>query len=162
MLTPLDIHQKEFKKGFRGYVEEEVDEFLDEIMRDFESLIREGGSLRDEIESLRGKLESYARLETTLNSTLTVAQRTAEDVKANARKEAEVVIAEAKAQGEQIVQAAQKKAGRIADEFEATRREIQMYRAKMRSLVKSQLELLEDSDREDHSASRQVAATQEK
>lgn len=162
MLTPLDIHQKEFKKGFRGYVEEEVDEFLDEIMRDFETMIRENTALREELENTKARLEQYAKLEMTLNNTLTVAQRTAEDVKANSRKEAEVVIAEAKAQGEQIVQSAQRRASRIAEEFEATRREIQMYRAKMRSLVRSQLELLEESEREDAAARKQVAAADEK
>lgn len=160
MLTPLDIHQKEFKKGFRGYVEEEVDEFLDEVMKDFEALIRENNALREELEGIQGKLQHYANLEGTLNNTLTVAQRTAEDVKATARKEAEVVIAEAKSQGEQIVQSANNRARRIGEEFEAMRREIQMYRAKMKSLVKSQLELLEESDREDQ-AHGQVAASGE-
>lgn len=160
MLTPLDIHQKEFKKGFRGYVEEEVDEFLDEVMKDFERLIRENTALREELEAAQAKLQHYTNLEGTLNNTLTVAQKTAEDVKAAARKEAELVLAEAKAQGEQIVQSAQNKVRRIGEEFEATRREIQMYRAKMRSLVKAQLELLQESDRED-AGQGQVAATGE-
>ncbi len=160
MLTPLDIHQKEFKKGFRGYAEEEVDEFLDEVMKDFEGLIRENNALREELEGIQGKLQHYANLEGTLNNTLTVAQRTAEDVKAAARKEAEVLIAEAKSQGEQIVQSANNRARRIGEEFEAMRREIQMYRAKMKSLVKSQLELLEESDHEDE-AHGQVAASGE-
>lgn len=160
MLTPLDIHQREFKKGFRGYVEEEVDEFLDEIMRDFETLYRENNSLRDEIESLQSRIKHYSNLEGTLNNTLTVAQRAADDLKSNSRKEAEVVIAEAKAQGEQIVQSARRRSERIAEEFESTRREIQMYRAKMRSIVRSQLELLEEAEREE-AAFKEAAPTRE-
>ncbi|MCL5046489.1 MAG: DivIVA domain-containing protein, partial [Actinobacteria bacterium] len=56
-LTPLDIHNKEFKKVFRGYSEEEVDEFLDEVTRDFESLIKENSSLKDELAEALKKVQ---------------------------------------------------------------------------------------------------------
>lgn len=45
-LTPLDIHNKEFSRGFRGYDEDEVNEFLDQIIKDYEMLIREKSSWR--------------------------------------------------------------------------------------------------------------------
>ena len=49
MLTPLDISNKEFKKAFRGYKEDEVDEFLDKVIADYERLYKENGELKDRI-----------------------------------------------------------------------------------------------------------------
>lgn len=40
-LSPIDIHNKEFTKAFRGYAEDEVNEFLDQIIKDYEILLRE-------------------------------------------------------------------------------------------------------------------------
>ncbi|MDF2569775.1 MAG: divIVA, partial [Sporomusa sp.] len=57
MLTPLDIHSKEFKRSFRGYNEEEVDEFLDKVIKDYETLYRENIDLKETIERLNSKLE---------------------------------------------------------------------------------------------------------
>ena len=49
MITPLDIQNKEFKKSFRGYKESEVDQFLDEIIEDYEKLYKENIELKDKI-----------------------------------------------------------------------------------------------------------------
>lgn len=40
-LSPIDINNKEFTRAFRGYAEDEVNEFLDQIIQDYEILIRE-------------------------------------------------------------------------------------------------------------------------
>ncbi|MGB9679415.1 MAG: DivIVA domain-containing protein, partial [Minisyncoccia bacterium] len=68
MLTPMDIHNKEFKRSFRGYNENEVDEFLDKVMEDYEMLYKENSDLKDRINLLNDKLQSYTSMETTLNN----------------------------------------------------------------------------------------------
>jgi len=140
VLTPLDVHNKEFRKGFRGYREEEVDEFLDQVVRDYEEMLREIERLKDELAKAEEKIGHFRRIEETLNNTLVVAQATAEEVKANAHKEADLIIKEAEAEAERRLAAARAEAERIVREYEATRKEAAAFRMKLRSLLLAQLE----------------------
>jgi len=99
MITPMDIRNKEFKKAFKGYKEDEVDEFLDKVVADYERIYRENGELKDRIAIDNDRIESYNSMEKSLQSTLLIAQTTAEDIVANARKKAEMIINEAEDQG---------------------------------------------------------------
>lgn len=87
-LTPLDIHNKEFTRGFRGYDEDEVNEFLDQVIKDFEKVIRDKKSLEDRVAELEDKNSHFNNIEETLNRSILVAQETADEVKNNANKEA--------------------------------------------------------------------------
>ncbi len=80
-LTPLDIHNKEFKKGFRGYDESEVDEFLDLIVAEFERLVRQNDELQATISGLESRLEHYKGLEETLKNSIVLAQKTADETR---------------------------------------------------------------------------------
>ncbi|GAY76500.1 cell division initiation protein DivIVA [Sporolactobacillus inulinus] len=95
-LTPLDIHNKTFTRGFRGYDEDEVNDFLDQIIKDYEALIREKKDLEQEAKNTSEKLSHFSNIETTLNKSILVAQETAEEVKQNANKEAKLIVMEAK------------------------------------------------------------------
>lgn len=86
MLTPIDIHNREFSKSFRGYNESEVDEFLDQVVNDYDRLCRDNEELRDRIARRDKDVEQYKRLESSLQETLSVAQRTAEEVTSAAKK----------------------------------------------------------------------------
>ena len=94
MLTPMDIHNKEFKRGFRGYSEEDVDAFMNNIAGDYEKVYREYCELKERCDSLQDKLTQYEKMEATMNSTLMLAQQTAENVKVSARKEADLILQE--------------------------------------------------------------------
>jgi cell division initiation protein len=142
LLTPLDIHNKEFKRGFRGYSEEEVDDFLDQVVQDFETLLRDNAMLKEQIEDLQQKVEQYRQLESTLHNTLIVAQETAEEVKESARKEAELILREARLQGEKIVHDAEESVRRAQTRLGEARRQAAAFRAQVRSLLESQLEIL--------------------
>ncbi|MBR4151892.1 MAG: DivIVA domain-containing protein [Selenomonadaceae bacterium] len=90
MLTPMDIHNHQFKKSMvRGYNENEVDDFLDRIVVDFEKLLRDNERLKNQINTLEVEMEKYRKLEKTMNDTLLVAQKTADEVISNARKNAD-------------------------------------------------------------------------
>ena len=146
-LTVLDIANKEFKTSLRGYNQDEVDEFLDEVMRDYEALMRENDELRQNTSGMGEKLEQYRTLEHTLQNTLVVAQGTAEEMKAAARKEAELVVREAEARARELMQKAEADIKRQQDELERLKRENDQFRARVRSLLESQLALLKDDAR---------------
>ena len=86
MITPLDIQNKQFKRAFRGYKEGEVDEFLDEIIIDYEKIYKENIELKDKILMLSEQIKYYKNLEETLKDTLVVAQNTADEVTLAARQ----------------------------------------------------------------------------
>jgi len=92
MLTPLDINEKEFTRAFRGYKCEEVDEFLEQVVRDYSQVLRENQELREKNRHLAEEMERFASLESTIKETLIVAQQTAEAIKRNAQQEAALII----------------------------------------------------------------------
>lgn len=142
-LTPLDITNKEFKVKIRGYDRDAVDEYLDQIIREFEVLIKENSSLKEQAELLNQRVEQYRALEETINKTLVIAQESAEEIKTNARREADLIIQEARLQAERILEAGQAKARRIMEENADLARAAQTLRGQVRSLLQSQLEAID-------------------
>jgi cell division initiation protein len=102
-LTPLDIRHKEFKRGMRGYADEEVDEFLDEVADEYERLFKENIDLSERLESLEDKVKQYRRIEETLQKTLVSAQQSAEELKTNATKESQLILRDAELKARQMV-----------------------------------------------------------
>jgi cell division initiation protein len=141
-LTPLDIHNKEFTRRLRGYDEDEVNDYLDQIIKDFEALIRENKELKAEIETLQERLNHFANLEETLSKTIIVAQEAADEVKNNSKKEAQLIIKEAEKNADRIINDALAKSRKIALEVEELKKQASIYRARFRTLVEAQLELL--------------------
>ncbi len=150
MITPLDIENKKFSKQMmNGYSVEEVDDFLDDLTEDYSKNYKEASELRAKVEELTENLEHYKTIEETLQSTLLMAQSTAEDVRSVAQQQADQIINEAKG-------IAQKHASEIDNEILAKRKELEdvkkqfdIYKAKMESLLISQLELLKDINKEE-------------
>ena len=151
MITPLDIENKKFSKQMmNGYSVEEVDDFLDELTVDYSKNYKEITELRAKMEDLTKSLEHYKTIEETLQNTLVMAQTTAEDVKNVAKQQAEQIINEAKG-------TAQKQANDLENEILVKRKELDdikkqfdIYKAKMESLLISQLELLKDINKDDN------------
>ena len=104
MITPMDIENKEFKKGFRGYNEEEVDEFLDIVKEDFENLYRENLDLKEKLKLYQEQVSRYKSIEETLNATLITAQTAAEDTCSAANKKAKIIVEEAELKSKQIIE----------------------------------------------------------
>lgn len=150
MLTPLDIHNKEFKRGFRGYNEEEVDEFLDRVIKDYETLYRENLDLKESIERLNSKLEHYQHMENTLHSTLVIAQETAEEVKLNAKKETELMIKEAEIRAQKLVEEALAKVRKMTGEYEELQKQSQIFRTRLRTLLQAQMEMLNNVEEDEN------------
>ncbi len=142
-LTPLDIHNQDFPRKFRGYDPDAVDEFLDQVIREFELLIKENAHLKEQVEHLNQKLEQYQNLEETINKTLVTAQQSAEEVKNSARREADLIIQEARLQAERILEAGQSKARKIMEENADLARAVETLRTQVKSLLKAQLQAID-------------------
>ena len=143
MLTPMDIHNKTFSKGLRGYAQEEVEQFMEEVVNDYEKIYREHREMQEETDMLRTKLKNYETMETTMTSTLMMAQETAENVKVNARKEAELIIAKAETEKEQMLRDTADSLRNAQEQYNKIMADISVFRAKLRSLLESQLELVD-------------------
>ena len=145
MLTPLDIENKKFQKQMmNGYNVDEVDDFLDEITVDYEKLYKENTELRAEMERSKGDLEKYKNIEQTLQNTLVMAQKTADDIKSNAQDEADNIIRNARSKMQESVDELTKESETRKREYAETKKQFDIYRAKMEALLISQLELLKD------------------
>ena len=94
MLTPLDLNGKTFSKSFRGYDTDEVNQFFLQISKEYERLYQDNVELKDSVERVSAKLEYYQRMESTMQSTLVVAQEAADEVKKNSQQKAEVLTKE--------------------------------------------------------------------
>lgn len=101
-LTPLEIHNKEFGTRMRGYDQDEVNEFLDQIIRDYELVIRQNKENADELEIINKKLSNYEEMQDSLNRSILVAQDAADRLKENTDREIEVVKREAQSYVENV------------------------------------------------------------
>jgi len=141
-LTPLDIHNKEFSRSFRGYDEDEVNEFLDQVIKDYEALIRENKDLQNQMFTLQERLDHFVNIEETLSKTIIVAQEAADEVKSNAKKEGQLVLKEAEKNADRIINEALVRSRKIALETEELKKQASIYRTRFRALLEAQLELL--------------------
>lgn len=98
----MEIHNHEFKKGFRGYNENEVDDFLDQIVNDYEKVLRDNDKLRNQLSMNEKEVNNYKNLEKNLQETISVAQKSADDIIAAAQKTADEIILNAKKNSEEI------------------------------------------------------------
>lgn len=148
-LSPLDIHNKEFAKSFRGFDEDEVNTFLDQVIKDYEKTIRERNDLQTENEKLQEKIGHFSNIEDTLNKSILVAQETAEEVKSNARKESKLIIKEAEKNADRIVNEALNEARQVYLENEDVKKQGKVFKTRLKMLIEAQLEMLGAEDWEE-------------
>ena len=150
MITPLDIENKRFAKQMvNGYSVEEVDDFLDELTVEYSKNYKEVNELRAKVEELNNSLVQYRTIESTLQDTLIMAQTTAEEVKNVAKQKADQIVDEAKANAQKQVDELNNEILIKQKELDDVKKQFDIYKAKMESLLISQLELLKDINKED-------------
>ena len=150
MITPLDIENKRFAKQMvNGYSVEEVDDFLDELTADYSKNYKEVNELRSKVEELNSSLLQYKNIEATLQNTLVMAQTTAEEVKNVAKQKADQIVNEAKVNAQKQVDELNNEILLKQKELDDVKKQFDIYKAKMESLLISQLEILKDVNKED-------------
>jgi cell division initiation protein len=142
-ITVVDIQHKTFKKALQGYERTEVDQFLDEIIETLEDEAQARAELQAEVSDLKERISHFKAMEESLQSTLLLAQRTADEVKAAAHKEADLIKQEARLAGEREIAA-------LGDRIDESRREAQRAKdtaekakSELRSLLMSHLSLID-------------------
>jgi cell division initiation protein len=165
VITPLDIQKKEFHKAIRGYREEEVDAFLDQIIQDYEALFRENQELKERLVQAEQAMTRYRDIEEVLKNTMIMAQKSADELRQNAEKETSLRLDQARVEADQItreaeqeamalIQEAELKASGIVteaeqkaklayEEYYRTEREATLFRLRVRSLLEAQMKLLD-------------------
>lgn len=149
MITPLDIENKKFaKQMMNGYSVDEVDDFLDDLTVEYEKLFKENSEYKEKLERLQADVEHYKSIEASLQSTLVMAQSTAEEVKSVAQQKADQIVNEAKANAQREVDSLENQITIKSHELDDIQKQFDVYKAKMESLLITQLELLKDINKE--------------
>lgn len=135
-LAPIDITKKLFRRTLRGYRIAEVDEFLAEVSADYEALVIENARLREQVAQMQEELERYRAIEEAMKNALVVAQRAADELRANAHKEAEIIRAQAELQARQQLEQQRK----AIEELRAAR---ERFAIELRAALSGMLEFVE-------------------
>ena len=144
MITPLDIENKRFSKQMKGYNCEEVDEFLDELTLEYGKIYKENAELKSQREDLDDSVGKYKNIENTLQNTLVMAQKTADEITDVAKKQAEQIVKDAEHQAKTIMDETNIEIINKQKELADLKKDIEVYKAKMESLLIAQLEILKE------------------
>ncbi|GAA0085033.1 DivIVA domain-containing protein [Clostridium sp. CTA-7] len=147
-LTPMDISNKEFKKGFRGYDSEEVDEFINEIIENYEELYKENSRLKENLSRVNEKLEHYVKIENTIQNTLLLAQNAAEQARETSQRESDLIIKNANDVAQKVLDKAHNDVIEINDEYEKVKQEFIKFRAKFRNFMNAQTQTFDELERD--------------
>jgi len=144
-ITPLDIKKQPFPRVWlrRGFDPDEVNAFLLHISEEFAALIRQNDAYATQVKHLEQQLSKYTNIEQVLNETLITAQKSTDLAKANAQKEAELIINDAEARAERYEAEARQRVNRLDNEVIAIRNQRDSFLARFKSMLKTQLDLLE-------------------
>jgi len=139
MIKPADIQEKEFTRAMRGYKEEEVNEFLDQITVDMDVLMKELNETREENNRLVTELERIRGSEGSLVETLEAAKSLMADISASADKRAEVLLKNAELDAELMRKSAREDAEAIEKESEALKERFLIFRNNYKRLLEQEL-----------------------
>lgn len=149
MITPLELENKKFNKQVvNGYNTDDVDDFLDQLTVEYQKLYKENTEYKSKIEELNNSLAHYKSIETTLQSTLVMAQSTAEEVKNVARQQAEQIVKDAQGTARQAADELTQQIAMKQKEMDDMQKQFDIYKAKTEALLISQLELLKDINKD--------------
>ena len=159
-ITSLEIKDKTFNTRFRGFDQEEVDEFLDIVVRDYEDLVRSNHDKDLHIKSLEERLSYFDEMKDSLSQSVLIAQDTAERVKQaaaersnniihQAEQDAQRLLEEAKYKANEILRHATDNAKKVAVETEELKNKSRVFHQRLKSTIESQLAIVESSDWED-------------
>lgn len=144
-LTPLDIHHKEFRTArFGGYNEEEVDSFLDQIADEFEKMVLESTELKQQIEQMKRRLSEFEEMQTTLQSALLAATKSAEAVKEQANRECEAMVAKAQEESDSLIKSSQEQARQMMLRAENERQKLERNLARLNEMKRRYLQSLKE------------------
>lgn len=148
MLKPRDIANVNFRQAWRGYNQEDVDEFMRKIVGSYEELYQENVRLKEHTGELKLRIDEYSQTETHIDETLSLARQTAADVKGAAEERAKATVAEAEVQAERILRGAHQRVEEHLSRVHELTRQERAFRERFRDLLESYWALLEEERRD--------------
>jgi cell division initiation protein len=156
-IRPIDIRRKEFKSGFRGYDANQVDDFLDAVADEFERNYTENQRMREEVSSLRDRLQQFEDLEGSIRAALVHAEQAsndlrraatseAESMRQSAQREADFTIREAQTRSHQMLADSSQRIERVQDSYEALQEAKKSFTNDFRHLLKTYTELMDNME----------------
>ncbi|HXY54050.1 MAG TPA: DivIVA domain-containing protein [Nitrospirota bacterium] len=141
-VTPIDIQQKRFHVGFRGYDRTEVEMFLDLVRDEMENLVRDMAELREFRETYDERMRELTAKEETVKNTMLMTQKLVEDLKENARKEASLIIKDAEVRSQQIVGDSQQEKVSLEADILNLRRRKHHFLQDLKKVIQMHLEMV--------------------
>ena len=149
------------ERTFKNYTPEQIDQFLEQVIKQVERMIEDNKAKNREIalkdkkieelskivtgtSRMQEKLAQYERMEGTLNRAIMMAQKTSDQIKSNAHRESEIILNDAKMNASRIVNESLLKAEKTEMEAEMLKRNITIFKRKLRGLIEAQLEMVDD------------------
>jgi cell division initiation protein len=156
-IRPIDIRRKEFKIGFRGYDANQVDDFLDAVADEFERNYTENQRMREDVSSLRDRLQQFEDLEGSIRAALVHAEQASndlrraatsesEDLRQSAQREADFTIREAKTRSHQMLADSSSRLERVQDSYEALQDAKKSFTNDFRHLLKTYMEMMDNME----------------
>src|SRR5919107_329801 len=156
-IRPIDVRRKEFKNSLRGYDANQVDDFLDAVADEFERAYTDNSRMREEISSLRERLQQFEELEGSIRAALVHAEqaadalrrtsnREAEDLRQSASREADFTIREAQARAHQMLAETSARVERIQESYEALHEAKRHFANDFRHLLKTYMDMMENME----------------
>ena len=145
-ITPNDIHNKDFSTKFKGFDPEEVNDFLEEVKKELETLIRDNKDLEKRVKFNEEKVECFNSIQETLNKSILVAQEAADRLRENARKDAEIIVFEAEKAAQAMLREAAEKATEINRETDLIKKETRIFRQRLQILTQTQLDMIKNEE----------------
>ncbi|HHW69624.1 MAG TPA: DivIVA domain-containing protein [Tenericutes bacterium] len=150
---------EKFSRSIRGYDPEEVNAFLDKVIIQVENMVQELKEKNDRISQLeiieyeynilKEKISHYENMEDTLNKAIIMAQRTSDQMKVTAHQESEIILEDARKNASRIVNEALIRAEKTEYEANMLRRNINIFKRRLKSIIESQLEIVDDIEKVD-------------
>jgi cell division initiation protein len=144
-ITAADIRRKEFKRGVRGYADDEVDTFLDAVAKECENQSRENAELQQRVEALEEQVAGHSHIRHALEKTLVAAQLQSEEIRSNAEREGESILREAETKAKAIVSELYAQTQKVQRSLMQLKLLEEDFRFKFRTLLEGYLRLLEEA-----------------
>jgi cell division initiation protein len=156
-IRPIDIRRKEFKSGFRGYEVNQVDDFLDAVADEFERNNTENQRMREEVSSLRDRLQQFEDLEGSIRDALVHAEQASNDLRRaatqeaeslmqSAQREADFTIREAQSRSHQMLADSSARIERVQDSYDALQEAKRSFTNDFRHLLKTYTEMMDNME----------------
>ncbi len=156
-LTIDQINNQDFSTKMRGYSQDEVKAFIQEVSQTVQELTEKNNALQETVKADEEKLKYFTELKDSLNKSILVAQEAADKVKTNAKREADIMIREAQKQATDIVSEANEKSNQVIEtsaedtrklttETNDLKKQTRIFRQRLQVMLESQLEVVKSDE----------------